>query len=193
MIQVLGIRREKDTYRLEFACGSRAVRTSLRNAEAVSDIAVLLDVGPTEVVDRTRALVDKLRAQEKTINELREARLTSDCERMLAAAKEMGHGIVTMILEDRTIQELRQLGHMLIEQPGIVALLVGRDQEKVGLAFARSADRNEDVNEIMKRVCTQTGCRGGGNPSFATGGGGAEIDAQQVLEAAKQALASLRE
>ena len=188
LILVSGIRKEKDTYRLEFVCGRRAERLALGNAVAVSSVASLLGVGPNEIVERTRALADKSRAQEKAINELREARVVSDFKRLAAMAKGSGKGFVAQFLADRTIQELRQLGHKLVEQPGILALLVCHDQDKVGIVFARSADREEDMNRVMQRVCGESGCRGGGNPSFATGGGGPGVDAEAVLDAARKAL-----
>ena len=188
LIQVLGLKKEKNTYRLEFVCGRRAEKTALRNSMAIRDVAQLLDVGPDEVVDRTRALVEKARAQEKAIDDLREARLTSDSERLLAAANEANTHIIATSLADRTIQELRLLSLMLVEPPGMVALLVGSDRDKVGMVFARSTDREEDMNEVMKLVCSEFGCRGGGNPSVATGGGGADVNTATVLEAAKKAL-----
>jgi alanyl-tRNA synthetase len=100
----------------------------------------------------------------------------------------MDIGIVAEILDGRTIGEIRQLGHMLVENQGLVALLIGKDSGKLGITFARSADRNEDMNALLKRVCEKTGCRGGGNPSFATGGGGPDVNADEILEAAKKAF-----
>lgn len=116
LILVLGIRKEKSTYRLEFVCGHRAENVALGNAMAVSDVAALLDVGPNEVVNRTRALLDKARAQERTIEDLRDARLASDCERLLAEST-ADDGTIVVVLTDRTIQELRSLGHKLVDSP----------------------------------------------------------------------------
>jgi len=188
LIEMLGVRKEKDTHRLEFVCGRRADKISLRNARLVSQVATLLDVGPAEIVDRTRLLLDKSRAREEEINHLKEARLAMDYERLLTLATGADDGIVAAVLEDRTNQEVRQLAHMLVERPKIVVLLVGREAGKTGLAFARSPDRVEDMNEVLQRVCGITGCRGGGNPAFATGGGSGDVDAALVLDAARQAL-----
>jgi alanyl-tRNA synthetase len=188
LIQVLGIRKEKDTHRLEFVCGRRAEQVARRNSTAVRDIAEMLDVGPEEVVERTQALVEKTRSLEETLGDLREARLSFDKERLLASANEGKTKTIATYLPDRTIQELRSLSHMLVEDPGMVVLLVGSDGGKIGIVFARSADREEEMSKLMKRVCADVGCRGGGNPSMATGGGGAELDPARVLEAAKKAL-----
>lgn len=114
--------------------------------------------------------------------------MTADAERLLAEARKEGTQVIATSLADRTIQELRSLSHKLVEQTGIVALLVGTERDKVGIVFARSADREEDMGGVMKRVCSEVGCRGGGNPSFASGGGGAEVNAFTVLKAATKAL-----
>jgi alanyl-tRNA synthetase len=100
-------------------------------------------------------------------------------------------GVCGAKLTGRTKQEVRQLAHMLVEQPGYIALLVGEEQDKVGLAFARSDDRDEDMNLVMQDVCAVTGCRGGGNAAFATGGG-TTANAADVLEAARRALRKRR-
>jgi alanyl-tRNA synthetase len=96
--------------------------------------------------------------------------------------------VIAVVMEGRAVQETRRLAHLLVARPGIVALLVGKEAAKVGIAFARSADRSEDMNAVLQSVCRETGCRGGGNAAFATGGGGAEVDAEKVLEAAKRAV-----
>lgn len=189
LIVALGIRKEKDSHRLEFVCGRRAEETALEHARTVSDVGVLLDVGPAEIVERSRALLEKLRVREKTIDELREARLKLDNERLHASIRENDEKTIAVVLDGRSVQELRQLAHLLVEQPNTVALLVGIEDMKVGLAFARSEERTENMNQVMKTVCGETGCRGGGNPAFATGGGGGDVDPEKVLEVAKRALA----
>lgn len=188
MIGIRGTRTEKGQYRVEFVCGRRAESLFLENASTVTDVAALLDVGPVEVVDRTRSLLEKLRARERELTELREARLSSDLVRLTTEAKNADSSIIATILDNRTIQEIRQLAHKLVEEGGLVALLVGRDGDKIGLAFARSEDRSEDMNQVMMSVCHSFGCRGGGNPAFATGGGGRDVDAERVLQTAKNAL-----
>jgi len=188
LIVVLGIRKEKDSYRLEFVCGRRAERIALQYARDVSEVAALLDVGPAEVADRTRALLNSSRSQEETIAELREARLRLDHERLIASLGSEDNGVCAAVLDGRSVQELRQLAHYIVDRPNSVALLVGVEENKLGLAFARSEDRGEDMNQLMHSVCEETGCRGGGNPAFATGGGEANVEAETILEAAKQAL-----
>ena len=190
LILVLGIRKEKETYRLEFVCGRRAEDVALKYARDVHDVAAVLDVGAIEIVERTRLILDKLRAQEDVISELREDRLRSDFAQLISTGRS-DEGIFTAVLHGRTANEVRQLAHMLVERPGTVALLVGNDQGTIGLAFARSDDRAEDMKHIMKRVCAEMGCRGGGNAAFATGGGSGDMDAESVLEAAERALGSM--
>jgi alanyl-tRNA synthetase len=188
LILILGIRKEKDTHRLEFVCGQRAEEVALRYAKAASDVAGLLDVNTGEIVQRTRSLLDKVRLQDATISELREARLLADCERLQSSTTERDGGVISAILDARTAQEVRQLAHMLVERPNTVVFLVGKETDKVGIAFARSDDRTEDMHQIMRSVCDSTGCRGGGNSAFATGGGGAGVDPHMVLGVAKRVL-----
>jgi len=187
-IVTLGIHKEKDTFRLEFVCGRRAEAAAVRHANAISDVATMLDVGTAEVVERTRSTLDKMRSYERTIDALREDRLASDLASLLSSVNAGDNAVICSVLYDRSVQEIRQLAQMLVDRQNTVALLIGTEQDKVGLAFARSDDRSEDMNQIMRQVCDQTGCRGGGNPAFASGGGGAEVDAERVMDVAWRAV-----
>jgi alanyl-tRNA synthetase len=186
LIGVLGIRKEKQ-YRVEFVCGDRATRVFLGNLETIGDLSSLLEVGPGEVRERVGALLAKSRDQENRLRELRDNLMDYECKRLLGQADEFG-GTIAAVLDNWTTGETRKLAHKLVEASGVVALLVAREPAKMGLVFARSADRGEDMNRLMQSVGREFGFRGGGNPAFATGGGGSPADAERTLQHAKLAL-----
>ena len=123
------------------------------------------------------------------MKELRGSLLDFECERLLRQTNETG-GTVAAVLDSWTTADIRQLAHLLVERNGVVALLAAREPNKLGLAFARSTDRGEDMNRLMQAVCKETGCRSGGNPAFATGGGGDPTESDRVIELAVRHLAA---
>ena len=194
LILVLGIAKEKNSFRLEFVCGRRAEKIALDRMRSVDGVARILDASPSEVIDRTQQMLDKLRAQESTIEAIREERTRLDADRLLANLDESPDKTVAVKLAGRTINEVRSLAHLLVKTSGTVALIVGTDGDKVGIAFGRSSDRPEDMNAVMRSVCESLDVRGGGNPAFANGGGGGgQETADRILDAARRALAQLRD
>jgi alanyl-tRNA synthetase len=174
-------------YRVEFVCGGRAARVFLENLETMGNLAALLDVGPGELQERASALLEKSRDQESRLRDLRSNLMDIECKRMLDQVDE-GGGIIALVLDDWTTAEIRQLAHMLVDRSGVVALLAARESDKMGLAFARSADRSEDMNRLMQAICKEYSCRGGGNPAFATGGGGSPADAEKAVQHATNSI-----
>ena len=151
LVAVLGTRWEKGQFRIEFVCGKRAEAFALQSAKTVAETAALLDVGRSEVVERTKSLLAKLRDCEQKISDMQEARIAHDANTLLADTGNMPSGIVAKVLENYTVHDLRRLAHMVIEKSGTIALLVGSEKNKIGLVFARSEDRDEDMNQIQLR------------------------------------------
>jgi alanyl-tRNA synthetase len=77
---------------------------------------------------------------------------------------------VSKVFDDRSIDEAKVLARKLCDRGGVVALFGVHDHGAGRLLFARSADVNMNMNELMKRATERFGGRGGGSPDLAQGG-----------------------
>ena len=88
------------------------------------------------------------------------------------------------------MEQLRILANQLAAEPGVVALLA-LSGEKSRLLFARAGDAPGNMNQLLQQALTLLGDGGGGgNETFAQGGGPAATEAQ-VERALKHARDSL--
>jgi len=161
--------RVRQSTRVEFRCGARAIRRARRDFEAITLIAntfsVALDDAPAAVamqLERTRELES---ARKRLTAEVAEHRA-----RVLYAAADVGpNGVRTIVLRDfgDTMDELRTLAVALASMPKVVAL--GRVASPPSVLVASSDDSGVDAGRMLKDALSLVGGRGGGSPRVAQG------------------------
>jgi alanyl-tRNA synthetase len=175
--------------RVEFCCGDRALLDYRRKHALLSQLAAEWTTG----YDQLPAILAKLREENKTLNrDLRTLRadvLAREADMLWQSAdRTAGCALVVEAFENRDVAEVRQLVQHLIAHPATVALC-GIAGEKAQLIAARSADLPQDMVVALKRGLAAWGVeRGGGQPSFAQGGGAAAS-----LDQVRAALAAAAE
>ena len=174
-IAVRRIEPAKGNMRVEFACGSRALRTARRDFLALSEAGRLLSAGleqvPALVAKQSEELRTAIRAREKLTGRLaayRAAELVSMVE-----ARDGGR-IVRLIFPAEELVEAKMIAHAIAKQPSAVAFLgvrsaAGAKGDSATLVFAQSADGGADMSGILRQVLGNVGGKGGGTRYFAQG------------------------
>jgi alanyl-tRNA synthetase len=95
--------------------------------------------------------------------------------------------LVSRTLQDRKLEDCKQLALKMANEHGCVALL-GLAGDKGHLIFAAPPDSAYDVRPILRQACAVIGGGGGGRPHLAQGGGpaGDVVSIQQALDVAVQ-------
>ncbi|HVO69184.1 MAG TPA: DHHA1 domain-containing protein [Aggregatilineaceae bacterium] len=172
LVKIVRAERRGNTTRLEFRCGWRALRDYRDKNAIMNQLAAELTVGYWEVGNS----VTRLQAENKILRaDLKAARDTlveAEGASLLASARPTARGqLITVVFDGRDANELKLLVSKLTAQTGIIAL-IGNAGEKSGLLFGRSADLALDMVSLLKMALKRIGSqRGGGQPSFAQGGG----------------------
>ena len=108
----------------------------------------------------------------------------SRADAMIEAAPRLpdGTAVVTEVL-DGDAALVRDVASRLIRRDGVIALLGGRTGgEDVALVFARSANVDRHMGQLLGVAAKPLGGKGGGRADFAQGGGPAAIiDAAKAL------------
>lgn len=188
IIKVLKLERRGDKTRVEFRCGSRALRDYQQKNAVVNGVVSVLTCRPDEVESSVVRLQEQIRDLTRSLKAASSQLIEYEAEHLLRQVGERdGVRIVKTTFENRDAGELKMLVNRLIEQPNVVVLL-GTSGEKAQLIFGRSADLPYDMNAIIKQVLPILGqARGGGQPALAQGGG-VRANAEQlqtVLDAAE--------
>ncbi|HKO17190.1 MAG TPA: DHHA1 domain-containing protein [Gemmatimonadaceae bacterium] len=167
-ILLRGVEKVRNTTRVEFVCGARAVRRARTDFQALSSVAASLSAAlgdvPALVAARSQQLQESESARRKLEREVAgyRARVLYDA----AAVGEDGNRRV-VVRDAASMDELRTLAQGILELPRVV--FVGALAEPPSVLLATSADSGMDAGATLKRVLAEVGGRGGGSPRMAQG------------------------
>lgn len=182
MVKLLRSEKRKGIVRVTFVCGGRALRDYQRKHTLLGEAAALYssDIGMVPVLAQRNLAQGK--ESQRRIEELTARLLVFDAQRLLAGAiAAEGARVVCSLREGLDAPGLRTLATLLIEQPGVVALLGSASEGKLLLTFARSGDLNAHMGNLLRGALQRVGGSGGGRPEFAQGGGVDPAHAEELL------------
>jgi alanyl-tRNA synthetase len=172
----------RQTVRVEFLCGGRAVRRARADFEALSKTSQLFSAPFEYVPAMVAAQLETARANDKARRKL-ELDLAAYQGRELYLATEPGaDGVrrVTRRVVKGSLEELRAIAQSFTEQPKAVFIASLADPPSVLLAA--SADAGMDAGKALKMALTEAGGRGGGNARIAQGSVAEAAALERVLE-----------
>jgi len=174
----------RQSVRVEFVCGARAVRRARADYEALAKIAQLFSSSLDETPAMVAAQLETARAGEKARRKV-ELDLAAYQGRELYQTTAPGlDGIrrVSQRVTAGSLEELRAVAQNFTAQPKAVFVAALNDPPSVLLAA--SADAGIDAGKILKAALTEAGGRGGGNPRMAQG----SVREASLLESVLQKL-----
>lgn len=161
--------RAKQMIRVEFLCGMRAVRDYRRANNVAESVANQFSVGRdaaldsvTRLLEENKNLNQRLRLMSVTMVKLEAQELLND----IASVPR----IINRIYDDRSIDEIKLLGHELVKGDSVIALLAVRENGMARLVFARSVNIKTEMGALMQEACLLLEGKGGGTSDFAQGG-----------------------
>ncbi|MGD0359947.1 MAG: DHHA1 domain-containing protein [Bryobacteraceae bacterium] len=176
----------RNTVRVEFVCGQRAIRRARADFDALSRLSQMVSGPLDEVPAIVAAQFEAARTAEKARRKL-EADLAQYQGRELYDATppdENGMRRALKRLSAGNLEELRALAQSFTAQPKAAftaAIDPNREGEAAAVLFAVSADSGLDAGKLLKAALAQAGGRGGGNPRMAQGSLPGREALEQVL------------
>jgi len=186
LIAVRSWERAKGLTRIEFVAGTRALEDYRRANRTARTVAGLFSAARDDAASLAARLLDENKELHRRARALEEVAARLEAEELIAAFDPPR--TVVRVFENRDPDSLKHLAQALISHPQTVALLGSRDKEGVRLVFARSADAEGDMNELMRQACSMLDGRGGGKPDLAQGGGRHIEKLEAAIEAASRSL-----
>ncbi|MDE3168194.1 MAG: hypothetical protein KGN36_20495, partial [Acidobacteriota bacterium] len=159
----------RQSVRVEFVCGARAVARARADYEALNQVSQLFSAPLDEAPAMAAALLESARATEKEQRKLALELAVYRGKELYAAAAPDAAGIrrLTQRVARGSLEELRAVAQSFTAQPAAVFLAVLADPPSVLLAA--SEDAGIDAGKLVKAAVTAAGGRGGGNPRIAQG------------------------
>jgi alanyl-tRNA synthetase len=169
----------RQTTRVEFLCGGRAVRRARTDYEALYKTAQLFRAQPGEVPALVAAQLEAANTNEKARRKL-ELDLAAYQGRELYESTAPGaDGLrrVSRRVERGSLEELRAIAQSFTAQPKAIFVAALADPPSVMLAV--SPDAGIDAGKLLKAALAEAGGRGGGTARIAQG----SVASADVLEA----------
>ena len=175
------VERVKKQVRLEFLCGTRAIRRARTDFDLLSEVAA----SGSAAIDEVPAIVNGLRDQLKSAQSARKV-MVEELNRhraaeLIAAAPVGKDGIRRIHAQpvDGTVEELRGIAQAVTSHP--MTFFAGVLPEPATLLLATSADSGLDAAALLRTALAKLGGRGGGTARMAQGGIASLADVPTVL------------
>jgi alanyl-tRNA synthetase len=173
----------RNSTRIEFLCGLRALRRARADFDALSQIAHVFSAP----IDDTPALVafqmGALKTAEKDRRRLEEELGAAQGRELYDATSPDSLGIrrVTRRLAAGSLDPLRAMAQAFCARP--MAVFIGVAENPPAILLATSSDSNLDSGKLLKAALTEVGGRGGGTPRMAQGSAPSAAALEQALTA----------
>jgi alanyl-tRNA synthetase len=173
----------RNSTRIEFLCGLRAVRRARADFDALSQIAHVFSAP----IDDTPALVafqmGALKTAEKDRRRLEEELGAAHGRELYDATPPDSQGMrrATRRLPSGSLDPLRAMAQAFCARP--MAVFLGVAEEPLAILLATSRDSNLDSGKLLKAALTEVGGRGGGTPRLAQGSAPTIAALEQALTA----------
>jgi len=186
---VRGWERFKGGTRLEFVCGGRTLAAFRELRDAVTAASRLLSVLPHELSASIGRLQEEARDLRRSQKDLQTELAGFRAGALAASAETIGaQQAVLAAIPGADGNTLKALAVAVVARPGLVAVLVGDARPAIAVV-ARSADVGLDASALYRTLAGRFGGKGGGRPDLAQGGG-LDALADDILDAARAAIAS---
>lgn len=180
-IKILDWERQKKKIRLQFICGDRVLEQLHQKQKTLLELTKLLNAPEQEMGAAVRRLIETGKEQEQSLVAASEALLSFEAKDTLNGAE--GEVIIGKLYKNRPIQELQKLARLMMnEKDEITFLAVAENEDRLQVVCAKGSAASGNMKNVIAEILPQINGKGGGNESFAQGGGAAVISGEQLLQ-----------
>src|SRR5579864_8704756 len=159
----------RNTVRVEFLCGGRAVRRARADYNLLTRIAQTFSTSPDETPELAAAQLEAIREADRLRRKLESELARYQGRELYDATAPGANGLRCVVrrLAKGTLDELRPLAQSFTAQPK--AVFIAAIEQPPTVLLATSADSGLDAGKTLQPLLTQAGGRGGGSARMAQG------------------------
>ncbi|HEX5425598.1 MAG TPA: DHHA1 domain-containing protein [Candidatus Acidoferrales bacterium] len=183
------LERRRDTWRIEFVCGFRALAAARGDFAALAQAASLLSCGLPDVPASLTKVLEERRTLHSSTKRMEDRLADLEARDLLSKGATIGSSdamCVSAVLEDATPTYLALLAAKITAEANVVALLASRTAGHI--VFAQTKGATRDMGALLREALGAFGGKGGGTKDFAQGKLPNPGDADRVVEFAREQL-----
>lgn len=180
-IKILDWERQRKRIRVQFVCGNRVLKQLGKKQKVIRELNALLNASEEEIITAASRLLDHAKETEKSLEEARENLLHYEAKELLENSKPEIQ-LIAKVFRNRSIQELQKLARMITaNEEEVTVLFAAENGDRLQFVCARGSADNSNMKQIAADVLPSINGKGGGNETFAQGGGEATISGDELL------------
>ena len=171
LIKIKRWEKNRQSTRIEFLAGKRAINYILRRDVYLGDICKYLKSKDDEVLNSVVSLNDKIDELKNTIKKLENTVSNYQLEEIINNGYKVNNLLVVeKIFENEDIKYINKLASKLVEDKNIISLFCIKNKDKINLIFASSSNiKDINMNDLLKEVLKDVDGKGGGSKNLAQG------------------------
>ena len=177
-IKILDWEKQRKNIRIQFACGLRVIKKLEEKQNVLHQLTNLLNAPEKGIQQAVIRLLENEKQLTKALEQSKESLLQYEAKELA----EKDQTVVTKVFENRTIQELQKLARMVVsDHQNSLVFFVSTDGTRLQVVLAKGKSRTENMKKLIGEILPMINGKGGGNDSFAQGGGEALLTGEQIL------------
>jgi alanyl-tRNA synthetase len=187
MLLLRKMERRRDSWRVEFVCGFRALATARADFAALTQSASLMSCGLPEVPDGIRKMIEDRRSLHSATKKLDERLADLEARALIVQGTRQTDGrvIVSALIEGATQTYLALLAAKVVSEANAMVML-GTSSGHV--VFAQTKGGASDMGGLLRETLKEFGGKGGGARDFAQGSVAPGANLASLLDSAKAKL-----
>ncbi|MFN7993618.1 MAG: alanyl-tRNA editing protein [Bryobacteraceae bacterium] len=181
------VEKVRNTTRVEFLCGARAIQRARADYDALARAAQLFSGALDDVPSLVASQLEAARTAEKGRQKLAAELAQYHARELYRTALPGDDGVRRLTRREAAgnLEDLRAMAQNFTAQPK--AMFIAALDEPPAVLLATSADSGVDAGKVLKAALTAAGGRGGGNARLAQGSVPSRDRLESVLESIRNA------
>jgi alanyl-tRNA synthetase len=182
-IKVLDWERQKKKVRVQFVCGNRVVTQLGQKQKVLLELTKILNAPEKEMEQAVLRLLESNKTLEKALEQAQENLLHYEAKNLLGKRIRTNQNLVSEVFQNRSIQELQKLARLITaEDETSIVYFVSQNENRLQVVCARGQAGAQSMKKVIATALPLINGKGGGNDSFAQGGGEARMSGERMLQ-----------
>ncbi|SNT09223.1 alanyl-tRNA synthetase [Anaerovirgula multivorans] len=188
IIKIRKWEKNKSNIRIEFVCGTRALKDYSWKNQQINRITSMLSVRDCEAEDAVTRIFQENKELNKTVRTFKRSLMNYQVKELYANADKIGnYSLVIKIFEGEDIKDIKVMASTLVQYPNTISLLATK-ADKAQVIFSCSKEVPVNMNQLFKEVIPLINGKGGGNATSAQGGGDETYNLEGLMQAAHKKI-----
>ncbi|MEK5108469.1 DHHA1 domain-containing protein [Cytobacillus sp. FSL K6-0129] len=185
-IKILGTERHKKKTRIYFVCGARVLQQLHQKNKVLNEATKLLSAPEEDVAQTIKKLLVDMKSLQKQLEVNGEQLLQFEARQLMTTAKTNDNCLVVgKVFLNRSISELQWMAKwMTAEKENNLIVFINETEDKLQCICASGTQVDFSMKEICSKLLLEIKGKGGGNQTFAQGGGERSVEGKVLLDKA---------